>query len=555
MFQSGEKLGKFILLEKLGSGAFGVVWLAESRTAITATQVALKIPLDSDIDIDEVIKEAHLWVRASGHPNVLPIIEADIYNGHLVIATEFARDGSLQDLLNRCGGKAPSVEKAVEITSGILAGLDHLHVKGIVHRDLKPNNILFQGEIPRLADFGISRVLGSTTQSRSTAGTPAYMAPEAFDGVRNYQTDIWSVGIILYQLLAGHLPFPDRDIASLVKAILFEEPIKSETFFPVILGSVLRQALAKDPSERFKTAAEMRERLQSMPIRFELMMQPGDRRPVPRSEATSYPRHSRFQYTVRHDSEELTPNEIRQIQTVATTWCDAHYAECSVKKNDGGALVIVRHSSSDPDEVGRDLFFVLADEVFREMNKSVSYLMVEDMIQQSISIVRRAQREPRRQHYYFAHAYLAERAFIHPPQLIVNSLRSEKGVRTLYTRWMLSSKAKGPDDELIPPDGLESIPFEIGDEYIGVVVKLPTPAGMAEAYFTAYLLSRTDGGDWDDEQGSFTCRYFTLELSMKESGTTFTILGEWDGESHIHHGTGPVPDAGAFIQAIERMVN
>src|SRR4029079_1070965 len=106
------------------------------------------------------------------------------------------------------GGAAPSIDKAVRMTSGILAGLEHLHTKRIVHRDLKPANILLQGETPRLADFGIARVLKSTAHTGSIAGTPCYMAPEAFDGDRSEQSDMWSTGVILYRLLSGRLPFP-----------------------------------------------------------------------------------------------------------------------------------------------------------------------------------------------------------------------------------------------------------------------------------------------------------------------------------------------------------
>ncbi len=178
MFRPGDQIGPYTLVDKLGKGAFGVVWLAERRTQITTTQAAIKIPLDEDISIESIKNEADVWVRASGHPNVLPIIEADIYGEHIVIASEYAPDGSLDAWLRK-HGKAPTVESAVEIVSGILSGLEHLHSRHIIHRDLKPANILFQGTTPRLADFGISRVLKSTSQSSNIMGTPSYMAPRS----------------------------------------------------------------------------------------------------------------------------------------------------------------------------------------------------------------------------------------------------------------------------------------------------------------------------------------------------------------------------------------
>lgn len=262
MLRSGGEIGPYTLISKLGKGAFGVVWLAERRTQITTTTAAIKIPLDDDIEIETIKREADLWVRASGHPNVLPIIEANIYDEQIIIASEYAPDGSLDAYLRK-NGKAPSIEAAVEIVAGILAGLEHLHLRNIIHRDLKPANILFQGDTPRLADFGISRVLKSTSQSSNIMGTPSYMSPEAFDGKRNEQTDIWSVGVIFYQLLAGRLPFDQPDITSLLGAILTRNPEPLPASVPKPLQNVIARALAKDTSVRYKSAAEMRKALRN----------------------------------------------------------------------------------------------------------------------------------------------------------------------------------------------------------------------------------------------------------------------------------------------------
>lgn len=262
MLRSGDEIGPYILINKLGKGAFGVVWLAERRTQITTTTAAIKIPLDEDISIESIKNEADLWVRASGHPNILPIIEANIYDEQIIIASEYAPDGSLDAVLKQ-NGKVPTIESAVEIVSGILAGLEHLHSRNIIHRDLKPANILFQGNTPRLADFGISRVLKSTSQSSNIMGTPSYMAPEAFDGKRNEQTDIWSVGVIFYQLLAGHLPYREEDITSLVGAILMRNPEPLPLGVPKPLQNVIARALAKDPNIRYKSATEMRSALRN----------------------------------------------------------------------------------------------------------------------------------------------------------------------------------------------------------------------------------------------------------------------------------------------------
>ena len=244
MPQPNDHLGPYTLIQKLGSGQFGVVWKAQRRAGI-APPCAIKLPTDSDVKWEDVEKEARVWLQASGHPNILPMIEANIYDGQIALVSEYAADGSLLDWLRKHDGRNPSVEKAIEMMVGILAGLEHLHRRNIIHRDLKPANILLQGDIPRLADFGISRVL-SSTQSTTPAGTLAYMSPEAFNGERNAQTDIWAAGVILYQLLTGRLPFPQRDMASLMNAILMKLPESLPPDLPEPLRSTVMRALEKN---------------------------------------------------------------------------------------------------------------------------------------------------------------------------------------------------------------------------------------------------------------------------------------------------------------------
>jgi len=273
---NARKLGPYTLVRKIGRGAFGVVWLAEKHGAIVTTRFALKLPNNEDVDLEAVKAEAAMWVHASGHPNVLPIIEADIYSGQIVIVSEYAPDGSMRDWLKRHGGKAPSVGSAVEMAVGILSGLEHLHSRLIVHRDLKPDNILLQGETPRLADFGIARVLKTTNYS-SPSGTPSYMAPEAFDGKHSERTDLWAVGVIIYQLLTGRLPFPQTDITSLIGAIVLRDPEPLPRWLPSTLQDVVMGALRKNPRERLSSAAEMRHALRAASHHS---LGPGDRTAV-----------------------------------------------------------------------------------------------------------------------------------------------------------------------------------------------------------------------------------------------------------------------------------
>ena len=224
-----RRVGPYVLKVLLGSGGFGEVWLATREGELAHTRLAVKLPHASHVDLASIRQEAGLWAQIGSHPNILPIFEASVYDGQVVIVSEYATDGSLAEWLKRHGGKAPTPEEAARITLGVLEGLEHLHKLGVVHRDIKPSNVLLQNGVPRLADFGISRALHAENPTGLPAGTPAFMAPEAFDGVRSFQTDLWSVGIMFYLLLTGSLPFPEREWSSLLKSILTARPCAAYT--------------------------------------------------------------------------------------------------------------------------------------------------------------------------------------------------------------------------------------------------------------------------------------------------------------------------------------
>ncbi len=257
MIQSGDTIGPYTLLRTLGRGAFGEVWLADRRSSLLTTQVALKLPLDQDDDIEAIRREAQIWLRASGHTNIVPVLDAEIYNGQVVIASEHVAGGSLADWLEKHGGRAPSVDAAVAMIRGILAGLQHLHLSSLVHRDLKPGNILIQGNTPRLTDFGLTRVLQPSGDSTGIAGTPRYMAPEAFHGRYSQQSDVWAAGMLLHELLTGTLPYPETEFYALLLAITSDEPVVLSSEISTSLIQVLAKALEKAATDRFESAAEM----------------------------------------------------------------------------------------------------------------------------------------------------------------------------------------------------------------------------------------------------------------------------------------------------------
>ncbi len=260
LFSAGQQIGGYTLIEKLGSGGFGAVWLAEKRSAFVTKKVAVKLPHEEQVNFDAIRQEATLWEQASGHPNVLPIIDADIYDGQVVIVSEFADGGSLGDRLKR--EDKLTIKEAIEMTIGILNGLGFLHGKEIIHRDIKPQNILLQGNTPRLADFGISRAMQTTAISSTIIGTDAYMSPESFDGKRSIQTDIWSVGVVLYQMLKGSLPFPQEHPSERMFAVLTKEFEPMDESVPFDLKRIVEKALAKLPENRYQTTTEMRDELQ-----------------------------------------------------------------------------------------------------------------------------------------------------------------------------------------------------------------------------------------------------------------------------------------------------
>jgi formylglycine-generating enzyme required for sulfatase activity len=262
MLEKGDKIGDYVLDKFLGRGQFGEVWLAEKHLQFSTRKVrhALKFLFNGGDEIDLKAAEAEMdtWIEASGHPNVMSVLDMLLYRDYIVIVSEYAEGGSLKGWLQKNGGKAPSPEKALEMMSGILRGIEHLHAKSVVHRDLKPDNILLQGNFPRITDFGISRIVSSGSMSTKAMGSPAYMSPESFNGNKSPQTDIWSAGVILYEMLTGEYPFNSEAIYGLVLAIQQEEmkPLP-ETVSPE-LREVIGHALEKDREKRTQTAREMR---------------------------------------------------------------------------------------------------------------------------------------------------------------------------------------------------------------------------------------------------------------------------------------------------------
>jgi len=255
-----QKVGDYLLEEKLGAGGFGEVWLAHKKNDLL-DKAALKFA--SARSPDEIItKEMESWKRAGEHRNIVRFLEAiPRRNDKVVLVSEFVEDGSLLTWMN--GRKRPILVDRIRLMVEVLDGIDYLHENGIVHRDLKPENILMSGKVPKIADFGAARIADYHPFSMQPIGTVTYMPPESLAASplsKRYRlppVDVWAAGIILYELISGHLPFTHRDLMQRREVII--PPLSPST--PLALAKAVYWALTKDPKDRAK-AYELRGELQ-----------------------------------------------------------------------------------------------------------------------------------------------------------------------------------------------------------------------------------------------------------------------------------------------------
>jgi serine/threonine protein kinase/Flp pilus assembly protein TadD len=256
----GRTISHYRVIEKLGEGGMGVVYKAEdTRLGRTVALKFLPASLTSDADAKErFVREAQ---AASGldHPNICTIHEIDeTETGQMFICMSCYEGEVLKSRIAR--GQLP-IDEAVGIADRIARGLGKAHSRGIVHRDIKPANVFIteDGEV-KLLDFGLAKLADQTgvTKIGTTVGTVTYLSPEQARGQEvDHRTDIWSLGVVLYEMLAGRPPFQSTNEQALIYAILNEEPprlgdLRSET--PRELAQVVERAMSKDPSFRYEDA-------------------------------------------------------------------------------------------------------------------------------------------------------------------------------------------------------------------------------------------------------------------------------------------------------------
>src|SRR4030042_3241681 len=249
-----NKISHYKILEKLGGGGMGVVYKAEDTKLQRI--VALKfLPQEFTRDEDSkkrFIQEAHA-ASSLDHNNICVVHEIDETDeGRIFICMNYYEGETLKKKI--ADGPIQQGE-AIEIILQIAAGLQKTHDKGIIHRDIKPANIFVTKDVVvKILDFGLAKLSGQTimTKMGQTVGTIAYMSPEQTRGeLVDHRTDIWSLGVVLYEMLIGKLPFKGDYDSAMIYSILNEEP-KEISGVSKELQQILYKCLAKNPSERYK---------------------------------------------------------------------------------------------------------------------------------------------------------------------------------------------------------------------------------------------------------------------------------------------------------------
>ena len=254
-------IGHFQLIEKLGKGSFGTVWKAYDTRL--RRNIALKIAHASLLeDSSRFLREAKTASRLQ-HPNIVRILDAGTFGDRLCILRDYVEGTSLSDQLKH---RSYSPTEAASLCCVLAEALAYSHELGCVHRDIKPQNVLIQNDgKPFLIDFGLAKSLSSNswaTQSGTILGTPVYMAPEQAKGQSNSASpsaDIYSLGIVLFELLTGHVPFRGNFEMIMLQVINQEppHPRKFQPDLPVSLCNIALKCIEKDPRARYESAAEL----------------------------------------------------------------------------------------------------------------------------------------------------------------------------------------------------------------------------------------------------------------------------------------------------------
>src|SRR5687767_11641467 len=256
----GQTLGKYKIIAPLGSGGFGTVYLAQDTWI--DKKVAIKVPHRQGLDFGELLREPRLLASVS-HPNIVSITTAEKQDNLFFIVMEYVQGDTLETLIAAQGPL--DVNRSLDFTCQICNAVDHAHRQGVIHRDLRPANVLVtENDMLKVADFGTSRFLEIAAHGTTVIGSPPYMAPEQFHGKAVFASDIYSVGITMYQMLTGMLPYDTpapADIEKLMRGELVTAPRVENSRLPRAINDIIMRALAPDLTVRYQRAADLLEDL------------------------------------------------------------------------------------------------------------------------------------------------------------------------------------------------------------------------------------------------------------------------------------------------------
>jgi len=256
MFFRGQIIGKYKILSTIGSGGFGTVYLAEDTWI--DKKVALKVPHKQNLDFGELLREPRLLATLN-HPNIVAILTAEKQENVFFIVMEFVPGETLETVIARDG--ALDLPRALDYTCQICNAVDHAHRHGVLHRDLRPSNVLVtENGLLKVADFGTSRFLEIAAHGTTVIGSPPYMAPEQFQGKAVFASDLYSLGVTMYQMLTGVLPYDTpspADLDRLMRGELVSNPRMKNPKVPRAIGDIVVKALAPEITSRYQRAGDI----------------------------------------------------------------------------------------------------------------------------------------------------------------------------------------------------------------------------------------------------------------------------------------------------------
>lgn len=284
----GQTLGKYRIIEPLGSGGFGTVYLAEDTWI--DKRVALKVPHRQGLDFGELLREPRL-LASLNHPNIVTVITAEKQDNVFFIVMEYVPGETLETIVAARG--ALELPLALDYTCQILNAVEHAHKQGVIHRDLRPANAFVTDRgLLKVGDFGTSRFLELAAHGTTVIGSPPYMAPEQFEGRAVFASDLYSVGVTIYQMLTGALPYDTpapSDLERLKRGDLVSPPRLHNPAIPPVIDRIVMRALAGEVSARYQRAEDMLGDL--IGARRDVVRRPAAEARVPASRPTPVRRH------------------------------------------------------------------------------------------------------------------------------------------------------------------------------------------------------------------------------------------------------------------------